>query len=56
MLFHFSIDFTINGITSQETGLTYEGGFILKLPTKWSFDKSIRFQGHHKLKNSCPAY
>lgn len=56
MLFHFSIDFTINGITSQETGLTYEGGFILKLPTKWSFDKSIRFQGHRKLKNSCPAY
>ena len=56
MLFHFSIDFTINGITSQETGLTYEGGFILKLPTKWSFDKSIRFQGHRKIKNSCPAY
>lgn len=56
IIFHFSIDMTINGITSQETGLTFEGGFILKLPTKWSFDNDIRFQGHRKLKNSCPSY
>ena len=58
---HFSCDFNINGLISNNINATrpwpsFEGGIIVKLPTKWSLSRySSRYQGHKRLVD-CSAY